>query len=65
MLPTINPTRTNSWEKLTAHFKKMSSTHMKDLFVADTNRFDEFSVKFEDILLDYSKNIITMIHENY
>lgn len=32
---------------------------MKTLFEENTSRFDKFSVGFEDILLDYSKNRIT------
>ena len=32
---------------------------MKDLFFNDPERFAEFSIQFEDILFDYSKNIIT------
>lgn len=32
---------------------------MRDLFAQDTQRFDRFSLIFEDILLDYSKNLIT------
>lgn len=59
MLPTINPTSTNAWKKLEAHFKTMSETQMKDLFAQNPSRFEEFSVKFENILLDYSKNIIS------
>ena len=32
---------------------------MRDMFVADPARFDKFSLKFNDILLDFSKNRIT------
>jgi len=32
---------------------------MKDFFAVDLNRFSKFSVRFEDILIDYSKNIIS------
>lgn len=59
MLPTINPTTTAAWQSLTSHFEAMQSVHMKDLFAADANRFEDFSIQFEDILVDYSKNIIT------
>ncbi|MCK4910481.1 MAG: glucose-6-phosphate isomerase, partial [Thermodesulfovibrionales bacterium] len=34
-------------------------THMKDLFADDSGRFGRFSIRFEDILFDYSKNIVT------
>ncbi len=32
---------------------------MKDLFQKDSSRFDKFTTRFNDILIDYSKNIIT------
>jgi len=32
---------------------------MKDLFENDEQRFEKFSLKFKDILVDFSKNIIT------
>jgi len=47
------------WQKLCQHQKKIASTHMRDLFAADKNRFDKFSLKFDDILFDYSKHRIT------
>lgn len=59
MLKSINPTKTTSWSKLENHFLEMCTVHMKDLFAKDTERFKKYTVKFEDILLDYSKNIIT------
>ena len=33
-------------------------THMKDLFAKDAGRFEKYSLKFEDILVDFSKNIL-------
>jgi len=59
MLPKINPTSTQSWQKLISHRNDISNTEIKDLFAADKNRFENFSLNFEEILLDYSKNIIT------
>ena len=41
------------------HAHEMANRHMKDLFAQDPDRFANFSQVFEDILLDYSKNIIT------
>jgi len=58
MLSKINPTKTKSWQKLQDHFEKMNSVHMRDLF-SDDKRFEKFSGRFENILVDYSKNIIT------
>lgn len=59
MLPTINPTETSAWRKLEMHFLMMQATHLKELFAEDSQRFEKFSIHFKDILLDYSKNIIT------
>jgi glucose-6-phosphate isomerase len=59
MLPSINPSETTSWAKLELHFLTMQATHMRELFEEDVKRFQNFHLKFEDILIDYSKNIIT------
>ena len=48
-----------SWKKLSEHFEQMKSVHMRSLFAEDPNRFEKFSLRFNDILVDYSKNIIT------
>ncbi len=59
MLPNIRPVDTDSWKKLKAHSEIMKSVHMRDLFKEDDQRFEHFSLQHEDILFDYSKNIIT------
>ncbi len=59
MLPKINPTKTKSWKKLKAHYRAMKKRPMVDLFRRDAERFSRFSLRFEDIVVDYSKNIIT------
>jgi len=59
MLPKIDPTQTVAWQKLKEHFADMKEVHMRNLFQEDQTRFDKFSLEFEDILVDYSKNIIT------
>lgn len=59
MLRSINPTKTAAWQQLSAHFEQMSGVHMRDLFKEDGDRFNDFSIRFNDILIDYSKNIIT------
>jgi glucose-6-phosphate isomerase len=59
MLNKISPTTTNSWKKLADHFDKMKAVYMKDLFAQDPNRFDRFSINFNDIHVDFSKNRIT------
>lgn len=59
MFPHTNPTHTAAWKLLTDHHEKMERVHMKELFSAQSDRFENMSVRFEDLLLDYSKNIIT------
>ncbi len=59
MLPAIDPTSTLAWRELDVHAFEMPNRHMKDLFAQDPNRFSHFHQQFEDILIDYSKNIIT------
>jgi glucose-6-phosphate isomerase len=58
MLKQINPTHTKAWKALAAHFEDMKNVPMRGLFEADPQRFERFSVRFEDILVDYSKNRI-------
>ena len=59
MLPKINPTNTQAWFLLQKHYEEeMNRRHMRDLFAADPERFKKFSLVFNDILFDYSKNII-------
>src|SRR5208283_1458203 len=59
MLPKVTPARTKAWNKLKEHYKMMKSRHMADLFRRDKESFSSFSIRFEDILLDYSKNKVT------
>jgi len=59
MLPKINPTATTAWSLLQQHCAEMKSVRMKDLFAADKDRFNKLHILLEDILFDYSKNIVT------
>ena len=56
MLKSTDFTQTPAFKKLKAHHRTISKKHLKELFVEDKNRFKKFSIKFNDILLDYSKN---------
>lgn len=59
MLTTIKPTTTRSWAELRDHYSRIREVHMRDLFARDAGRFNRFSIRFDDILVDYSKNRIT------
>ncbi|MBN8859157.1 MAG: glucose-6-phosphate isomerase [Sphingobacteriales bacterium] len=56
--PTVNPQATKSWKELTACYQVMKDIKIKDLFKSDPQRFDKHAIRLEDILFDYSKNII-------
>ncbi len=59
MLPKINPTNTQAWLLLKKHqSEEMRNITMKRLFAESEDRFKKFSISFNDILFDYSKNII-------
>ncbi|MCG9785309.1 glucose-6-phosphate isomerase [Vibrio brasiliensis] len=59
MLKNINPTQTQAWNALTAHFESAQDMDLKALFAQDSARFESFSARFgSDILVDYSKNLI-------
>ena len=58
-LKNVNPTSTEAWGKLEKHIWETKESKMKDLFANDADRFNKFSITFNDILVDYSKNIIT------
>ena len=47
------------WQQLAEHRSQIQSTHMRELFAENENRFAEFSLQVGDLLLDYSKNRIT------
>jgi glucose-6-phosphate isomerase len=59
MLPRINPITTAAWQALEAHAQQLKSVHLRDLFRQDAERFARYSFRFEELLVDMSKNIIT------
>jgi glucose-6-phosphate isomerase len=59
MLPKINPTNTAAWQLLKEEYAVMQSVKIKDLFASDKERYNRFHLRLEDILFDYSKNIIS------
>lgn len=57
-LSRINPTETKAWRSLAHLYNNKAQFSLKNAFNENPNRYDEFSVQFEDLLLDYSKNLI-------
>ncbi|WP_178990854.1 glucose-6-phosphate isomerase [Winogradskyella schleiferi] len=58
-LKATNPTTTEAWKKLQAHFETIKSQHLRDMFKSDADRANDLTVKWEDFYVDFSKNRIT------
>jgi glucose-6-phosphate isomerase len=58
-LKAINPTETEAWKKLAAHFEQVKNVHMHDLFKADPLRTEKMHIEWNDFLVDFSKNRVT------
>ena len=48
-----------AWKSLTAHYEKIHSTHLRELFENDPGRGTRLTAEAEGIYLDYSKHRIT------
>ena len=58
MFPKINPAETNAWKQLKEHYEEMKSGSIKKMFQEDPDRFSKFSATIDEIVFDYSKNMI-------
>lgn len=57
-LQNTNPTSTTAWNELQNHFETMKNLSMRKMFQEDTLRASKFHIKWNDFLIDYSKNRI-------
>ena len=57
-LPSQNPTQTNAWKALQAHFETCKDTHLKTFFNDNPNRGSDLTISWNNFLVDYSKNRI-------
>lgn len=55
---TVKLTERSEWKALESHYSDIKDSHMRELF-ADAGRASAFTLKAEELLLDYSKNRIT------
>jgi len=55
----VNPARTEAWRKLRDHFENKASINLRDEFWKDPKRAEKYSIKLDNLLFDYSKNLIT------
>jgi len=58
MLSSINFSQTNSFKQLELDFLRLKDKHLKDLFKENSSRQVDFSILFNDIFVDFSKNRI-------
>jgi glucose-6-phosphate isomerase len=52
-------TQRPAWKSLTAHHKKISKLHLRELFDADKKRGEKLTAEATGLFLDYSKNRVT------
>lgn len=52
-------THSQAWQALVAHAGTMREVHLRELFAQDPARFETFSLRLDDLLLDYSKHRVT------
>jgi glucose-6-phosphate isomerase len=52
-------TQLDSWLALAKHYDEIKDVHMREIFDADANRFEKYSLQINNILYDYSKNRVT------
>ena len=57
-LQNTNPTSTTAWNEIQNHFETMKNVSMKNMFEEDSSRASKFHIKWNDFLIDYSKNRI-------
>ena len=57
-LQNTNPTSTTAWNEIQNHFETMKNVSMKNMFEEDPSRASKFHIKWNDFLIDYSKNRI-------
>jgi glucose-6-phosphate isomerase len=58
MLESVKFDQTTAYRKLKSHHKTISKQSIPALFAADPKRASKFSLRFQDILVDFSKNRI-------
>jgi glucose-6-phosphate isomerase len=52
-------TQSKAWQALLDHRAANRQMSMRSLFAGDPKRFERFSLRLDDLLLDYSKNLVT------
>ena len=48
-----------AWQALQAHRANLGELSLRELFAADPKRFERYSIQLDDMLFDYSKNLVS------
>lgn len=56
--PPVNPVSLPAWQALQEQRQRMQGFSMQAAFAADNERFARMSIRHQDIVLDYSKNLL-------
>ncbi|GHD84357.1 glucose-6-phosphate isomerase [Streptomyces naganishii] len=52
--------QTPEWTALAKHREELTGTHLRDLFAADPERGDQYTLQVGDLYIDYSKHLVTV-----
>ena len=55
----MKPNQSSTWKALAEHKAKIENLEMREMFEKDPGRFKKYSIEWNGLLLDYSKNRIT------
>ncbi len=55
----MNTKQSEVWKKLEKHAHESKTVHLREAFKQDDKRFDKYSINFNNMLFDYSKQRIT------
>ena len=61
-LSKINPTKTKAWKALLKKKLELDGTKIIDLFDSTNDRLKKFSINYDNLFLDFSKNIICLLY---
>lgn len=54
----MKPNLSKAWQSLESHAESLKAQHLRELFATDANRFSFLSFRFDDLLIDFSKEKI-------
>jgi glucose-6-phosphate isomerase len=59
MFPKINPKQTKVWKQLEQHAGEMRNARISELVANDPDRFKKYAFCFNEMLVDFSKNLVS------